>query len=218
MKKIEQIAVLGLGRFGMACIKDLSKYDCDVLAIDESESLVEDAVPYVTRAVQINATDSESLKELGLSNFDVAIIGIGEDIESSLMIALTLKEIGIKKIIAKARDERHAKLLEMIGVNKIVQPETDSALRLVNSLTTEYIKEKVELGKEYSLIEIDTPKEWIGNTFSNLALRQKYAMNVVCVKRNEEVLFPTPNTALEAGDTLLIMASKKAMELIDRLF
>jgi len=218
MKKVEQIVILGLGRFGMACVKYLSKYDCDVLAIDEDEALVEEAVDYATRAVQVNATDTEILNELGISNFDIAIIGIGEDIEASLMIALTLKELGVKKIIAKARNEKHAKLLEMIGVEKIVQPEIDSAFRLINSITTKYIKEKVELGKDYSLVEIETPNEWQGNSFSNLALRQKYSINVVCVRRNEEVIFPVPSTILENGDTLLIMASKKTMELLDKLF
>ena len=97
-RDLEQIVVIGLGKFGMSIAKLLSKYDCDVLAIDDSEVLIEEAVPYVTRAINLNALDSEALKAVGIQNFDIAIVGIGDNIESSLMIALTLKEMGIPEI------------------------------------------------------------------------------------------------------------------------
>ena len=215
---LKQITIIGLGKFGMSVAKLLSKYDYDVLAIDESDSLIEEVVPYVTRAIKLNALDSEALKSVGIKNFDIAIIGIGDNIESSLMIALTLKELEIPNIIAKARDEKHAKLLEMIGANKIVQPEIDSAVRLVNTLTTTYIKDEMELSKEYSLIEIETPKIWVGKSFSELALRQKHSINVVCVKRNNNVIFPTANYKLEENDLLLVMASNKDLVILDSLY
>lgn len=217
-RDLEQIVVIGLGKFGMSIAKLLSKYDCDVLAIDDSEVLIEEAVPYVTRAINLNALDSEALKAVGIQNFDIAIVGIGDNIESSLMIALTLKEMGIPNIIAKARDEKHAKLLEMIGVNKIVQPEIDSAIRLVNTLTTKYVKEKMELSKDYSMVEVVTPRLWVGKTFSELALRQKHSINVVCVKRDGEVIFPTASYKLEEKDSLLVMASNKELEVLDSLY
>ena len=215
---LKQITIIGLGKFGMSVAKLLSKYDYDVLAMDESDSLIEEVVPYVTRAIKLNALDSEALKSVGIKNFDIAIIGIGDNIESSLMIALTLKELEIPNIIAKARDEKHAKLLEMIGANKIVQPEIDSAVRLVNTLTTTYIKDKMELSKEYSLIEIETPKIWVGKSFSELALRQKHIINVLCVKRNNNVIFPTANYKLEENDLLLVMASNKDLVILDSLY
>lgn len=215
---LKQIVIIGLGKFGMSVAKLLSKYDYDVLAIDDQESLIEEVVPFVTRAMQLNALDSEALKSAGIKNFDIAIIGIGDNIESSLMIALTLKELGIPNIIAKSRDEKHTKLLEMIGVNKIVQPEIDSAVRLVNTLTTTYIKDKMELSKDYSMIEIETPKIWVGKSFSELALRQKHSINVVCVKRNSEVIFPTANYELDENDLLLVMASNKELGILDSLY
>lgn len=217
-KKLEQIAVIGLGKFGMAVAKLLSKYDCDVLAIDDSDSLIEEVIPYVTRAIKLNALDSEALKAVGIKNFDIAIVGIGDNIEASLIITLTLKELGIPKIIAKARDEKHSKLLEMIGVTKIVQPEIDSANRLVNTLTMKYVKEKMELSKDYSMVEIETPKIWIGKTFSELALRQKHSINVVCVKRGEEVIFPTASYKLEEKDSLMVMASNKELGILGTLY
>jgi trk system potassium uptake protein TrkA len=217
-KNIEQIAVIGLGRFGMQVVRQLEKYDCDVLAIDERESLVEEAVPYVTKAMQVNALDQDVLLAAGIKDFDTVIIGIGENLESSLMIALTLKDLGIPRIIAKAKDEKHVKLLEMIGVNQIVQPEIDSANKLVNSLTTTYIKDKLALSKDFSLIEINAPSAWVSKSFGELALRQKYSFNVVCVKRNDEVLFPTASTTVEENDTLMIMASDKNLESLNRLF
>lgn len=215
---LKQIVIIGLGKFGMSVAKLLSKYDYDVLAIDDSESLIEEVVPFVTRAIKLNALDSEALKSVGIKNFDIAIIGIGDNIESSLMIALTLKELAIPNIIAKSRDEKHTKLLEMIGVNKIVQPEIDSAIRLVNTLTTTYIKDKMELSKDYSMIEIETPKIWVGKSFSELALRQKHSINVVCVKRNSEVIFPTANYKLDENDLLLVMASNKELGILDSLY
>lgn len=217
-KELEQIVVIGLGKFGMSVAKLLSKYDCDVLAIDDSDSLIEEVIPYVTRAIKLNALDSEALKAVGIKNFDIAIVGIGDNIEASLIITLTLKELGIPKIIAKARDEKHSKLLEMIGVNKIVQPEIDSANRLVNILTMKYVKEKMELSKDYSMIEIETPKIWVGKTFSELALRQKHSINVVCVKRGEEVIFPTASYKLEENDSLMVMASNKELEILGSLY
>lgn len=217
-RELEQIAIIGLGKFGMSVAKLLSKYDCDVLAIDDSDVLMEEVIPYVTRAIKLNAIDSEALKAVGISNFDTAIVGIGDNIEASLMITLTLKELGIPTIIAKARDEKHAKLLEMIGVNKIVQPEIDSAIRLVNTLTAKYVKEKMELSKDYCMVEIEAPKIWIGKSFSELALRQKHSINVVCVKRNGDVTFPTASYKLEENDSLLVMASNKDLEILDSLY
>ena len=217
-KSIEQIAIIGLGKFGMTVAKQLSNYNCDVLAIDSDETLVEEAVPFVTKAIQINALESDALEACGLKGFDIAIIGIGDNIESSLMVALTLKDLGIPKIVAKARDEKHAKLLEMIGVNKIVQPEIDSANKLVGSLTTSYVKDKLELGKDFSMLEIEAPKDWISKNFGELALRQKYSFNVVCVKRGEEVVFPTANTVVQEGDTLVILAHNESLEALEKLY
>ena len=106
----------------------------------------------------------------------------------------------------------------MIGVDKIVQPEIDSAVRLVNTLSTKYVKEKMELSKDYSMVEVETPKIWVGKTFSELALRQKHSINVVCVKRNGEVEFPTANYMLQENDSLMVMASNKELEILDSLY
>ena len=218
MKDLKQIAVIGLGRFGMQVVKDLKNYDCDVLAIDESEALVDEAAQYATKAIQVNAMEKDVLLATGIQNFDTAIIGIGENLESSLTIALVLKDIWIPRIIAKAKDDKHTKLLEMIGVTKIIQPEIDSANKLVNSLTTTYIKDKLELSKDFSMVEIEAPKEWISKSFGELALRQKYSFNVVCVKRNGEVVFPTASTEVEENDSLMIMSSNKNLDSLARLF
>ena len=217
-KEIEQIAIIGLGKFGMTVAKQLSKYNCEVLAIDSDESLIEEVVPFVTKAVQINALEADALEACGIVGFDIAIIGIGDNIESSLMIALSLKELKIPKIIAKARDEKHAKLLEMIGVDRIVQPEIDSALKLVNGITSSYIIEKMELGRGFSMLEIQAPKDWISKNFGDLALRQKFSFNVVCVKRGGEVVFPTASTEVQEGDTLMIMAQNESLEALEKLY
>ena len=217
-REIEQIAIIGLGKFGMTIAKQLSDFNCDVLAIDSDENLVEEAVPFVTKAVQINALEADALEACGIKGFDIAIIGIGDNIESSLMVALSLKDLGIPKIVAKARDEKHAKLLEMIGVTRIVQPEIDSAIKLVSNITTKYVVDKFELGKDFSMLEIEAPKDWISKNFGDLALRQKFSFNVVCVKRGDEVVFPTATTVVNEGDTLMIMAHNENLKALDKLY
>ena len=181
-KEKEQILIIGLGKFGMNVAKELSQYDVEVMAIDESSELVDEASKYVTHAARVDAEDIEALRKLGIREFDVAIIGIGDNIESSLMIALTLKELNIPYIIAKSRDKKHTSLLNMIGVDKVIQPEKDAGVRIAKSLMHKSIIERVEFGKEYSVVEIETPKDWIGAALNRLNVRAKYGINIVCEK------------------------------------
>ncbi len=209
----KQILIVGLGKFGMNVAKALSKYDCEVLAVDEASELVDEVAPYVTYAAKLDAVDIGSLKKLGVSNFDIAVIGIGDNLEASIMIALTLKELKMPYIIAKSRDDIHTRLLTMIGVDKVIQPEQDMGIRIAKSIMHKSIIERIEFGKEYSVIEIKTPKEWVGNTLSKLNIRPKYNINIVCVeKENGKVIIPSANYEIEENDNLMIISPNKELE------
>lgn len=212
-KEKKQILIIGLGKFGMNIAKELSKYDCEILAVDESGDLVDEVAGYVTHAARVDAGDINALRKLGIHTFDVAIIGIGDNLESSIMIALSLKELEVPYIIAKSRDEKHTRLLNMIGVDKIVEPEKDAGVRIAKSIMHKSIIERVEFGKEYSIIEIETPAEWVGNTLNRLNIRPKYNINVVCVeKENGKVIIPMPDYQIEEKDTLMLISPNKELE------
>ena len=203
-KDKEQILVIGLGRFGMSVALALEPYDCEVMAIDTSAELVDEVSKHVTHAAKVDAMDLDSLKKLGASNFDVAIIAIGDDLEASIMIALTLKEL---------RDEKHTKLLNMIGVDKVVQPEREAGIRIAKNIMHKSVIERVEFGKEYSVLEIETPKEWIGQSLNRLNVRPKYNINIVCIeKEGGKVIIPTADYAIEEKDNLMVISPNKELE------
>lgn len=212
-KEREQILIIGLGKFGMSIAKTLSEYDCDVMAIDESAELVDKVSEYVTHSARVDAGDVEALKELGVSNFDTAIIGVGGDLESSIMIALTLKELNIPYIIAKSRDDVHTKLLTMIGVDKVVQPERDIGDRVAKTLMHKNLIEQMKVGKEYSIVEIESPKEWIGSRLNQLNVRPKYNINILCIEKSDNrIIMPLADYKIEDGDNLMIIVPNKELE------
>ena len=137
MKK--QFVVFGLGRFGSSVATSLTQTGNDVLCVDTSEHLVDDIAPYVTHAVQADATDEKALKAIGTSNFDVAVVAIGGDIQASILITLLCKELGVKYVLVKAQSEIHAKVLEKIGADKIVFPERDMGIKVAHNLASENI-------------------------------------------------------------------------------
>ncbi|MBQ9314430.1 MAG: TrkA family potassium uptake protein [Clostridia bacterium] len=212
-RETQQILIIGLGRFGMSLAHALSNYDCEVMAIDNNSELVDDVSEYVTHAAKVDATDLNALKELGVTNFDIAIIGIGDNLEASIMIALTLKELNVPYIVAKSRDDIHAKLLTMIGVDKVVQPEKDIGTRLAKTLMHKNVIERMEVGKEYSIAEVETPREWIGSRLNQLNIRPKYNINVLCVeKKDKKILIPSADYAIEEGDNIMLIAPNKELE------
>ncbi len=209
----EQILIIGLGKFGMSVARTLADYDCEVMAIDKSQELVDKVAEYVTYSAKVDASDVEALKALGVKNFDVAIIGIGDDLESSIMIALTLKELNMPYIVAKSRDDIHAKLLTMIGVNKVVQPERDIGVRLATTLMHKNVIERMEVGKEFSIVEIETPKEWIGSRLNQLTIRPKHNINILCVEKiDKKIIIPNAEYLIEQGDNLMLIAPNKELE------
>lgn len=214
MSRRKQILVIGLGIFGMNALKELSKYECDVLALDERASLVDEASEYVQNVAKVNAMDRESLEQLDIKDFDVAIVGIGHDFEASTMICLLLKELGIPYIIAKSRDENHTKILKMLGVDKIIEPEKDMGIKIAKKIVYPNVIQSMELDSNHSIVDVFAPDKWIGKKIVDLNIRAKYNINLICIeKENQNIkVLPTADYVIQKEDKLTLIATNEDLK------
>ncbi|MGG5462510.1 potassium channel family protein [Clostridium sp. B9] len=204
----KQFVIIGLGRFGSSVAKTLYALGHDVLAIDSNEDLVQEISDSVTHAVQMDATDENALRTLGLRNFDVAVVTIGANIQASVMATLLVKEMGIKYIIAKGNSDLHAKVLYKIGADRVILPEKDMGVRVAHNLVSSSILDYIELSPDYSIIEIESPKEWHGKNMKELSLRSRYGINVMAIKRHNEVnISPDADDIIEKDDIVVAIGS-----------
>jgi trk system potassium uptake protein len=187
---MKQYAVIGLGRFGSSVAITLAEKGQQVLAIDKNEDLVHDIMENVTKAVCLDAVDEKAARSIGLHNVDVAICGVGTDVESSILITLLLKDLGVPVVICKATGKAHKKVLEKVGAAKVILPEKDTGERLAETLVSlsETVLDRIGLGGGASIIEFVPPKEFVGKSLRELDIRSSYGVNVIAVKkRNEKV-------------------------------
>ena len=204
----KQFVVIGLGRFGTSVAKTLYSLGNDVLVIDKNEDLVQDISDSVTHAVQMDATDENALKTLGLRNFDVAVVTIGNNIQASIMVTLLVKELGVKYIIAKGNSDLHAKVLYKIGADRVILPEKDMGIRVAHNLVSTSILDYIELSPDYSIMEIEVLKEWYNKSLRELKLRSKYGINIMAIKREGEInLSPAADDLIEPKDVLVAIGS-----------
>ena len=214
--KAKQFLVFGLGRFGTSLARTLCEMGQEVLAIDSDETAVQDIAPHVTQAMQLDATDEEVLKTLGVNNFDAAIVSIGHDIQASILLCVLLKELGVPKVIAKAHDDLHAKVLRKIGADRVVFPERDMGARLARSILAPNVLDLMNLSDDYQIIEIRVPAKWIGNSLIGLNVRRRYGVNILAIHRQERfVISPAPDMLFESEDTLLVMGKKDDIEKLE---
>ena len=204
----KQFVIIGLGRFGSSIAKTLYSLGNDVLAIDKDEDIVQEIADSVTHAVQLDATDENALRSLGIRNFDVAVVTIGDNIQSSIMATLLVKELGVKYIIAKGHNDLHAKVLKKIGADRVVLPEKDMGIRVAHNLVSANILDYIELSDEYSVMEIQVLDDWTGKTLDALKLRRKYGINVMAIKKGDEVnLSPSADDVIEENDIIVAIGS-----------
>lgn len=206
----KQFVVIGMGRFGEAVAKALYNLNEDVLAIDEDESLVQDISDEVTHAVCMDATDEHALSTLGIRNFDVAIVSIGDNLQASIMITLILKEAGVKYIVAKGSNELHAKVLKKVGADRVVLPEKDMGIRVAHNLVSTNILDFVELSPDYAIIEINAPLEWHNKDILSINVRAKYGVNLIAIKKGDDInVSPVAKDVIKEGDILVIIGSSE---------
>ncbi len=200
----KQFVIIGLGRFGSSIAKTLYSLGSDVLAIDKDEDIVQEIADSVTHAVQLDATDENALKSLGISNFDVAVVTIGDDIQSSMMVTLLVKELGVKYIVAKGHNDLHAKVLYKIGADRVILPEKDMGVRVAHNLVSTNIVDYIELSEDYSVMEVQVLEEWSGKTLNELKLRSRYGINVIAIKRGAEInLSPSAGDIIKDADAIV---------------
>ena len=214
MKK--QFIVIGLGRFGYSVVKTLVDANADVLAIDMNEEKVDDVSEIATHAVAVDATDENALKALGIRNFDVAVVCVG-DMQSSVLITLICKELGVKYVLVKAKDELHAKVLFKIGADKIVFPERDTGIRVANNLLASNLIDFIEIFKNYGMLEISVPADWVGKSLLELNIRKNFNVSVIAIKHGEEInVNPSADDKLTKGDVIVVIGSDEDMNKIKK--
>ncbi|MBB6621852.1 potassium channel family protein [Clostridium gasigenes] len=212
----KQFVIIGLGRFGLSVAKTLYALGNDVLAIDMNEDLVQEISDNVTHAVQVDATDENALRSLGIRNFDVAIVTIGSNIQASVMVTLLVKELGVKYIIAKGHSDLHAKVLYKIGADRVVLPEKDMGVRVAHNLVSESILDYIELSPDYSIMEIRALDEWQGKNLNELRLRSEYGINVMAIKKGEEInISPSAEDKVESGDIIVAIGSAEELRKLE---
>lgn len=214
---MKSYVVIGCGRFGSSVAKGLFDLGNEVLAIDISEETINELSDHVTFAAQADIMDETVLKNLGLSNFDVAVIGIGSDLEASVMATLVAKELGVKKVIAKAQSGLHSKILKKIGADKVVYPEQDMGLKLAHNLAATNILDYIELSPEYSILELKAIKGWVGKTLADLSISSKYGLNVIAIKKDKKIrVSPLGSDIINADDTLVMIGNIDDIEKIEK--
>ncbi len=214
MSKKKQVIIIGLGIFGMSVLKELSKYDCDVMAVDERSTLVDEAAQYIQYVAKVNAMDKDNLIQLDIKNYDVAVVGIGNDFEASTMITLLLKELGVPYIIAKSRDATHTKFLKMLGVNRIIEPEKDMGIKIAKSIVFPNVIQSMDLDDEHSVVDVLAPHNWIGKKIVDLNIRAKYNINLICIeKENQNIkVLPTADYVIQENDKLTLIAPNEDLK------
>lgn len=214
---MKQFVVIGLGRFGTSIAKTLYNLGYDVLGIDSSEEIVQSMADSITHAVEADATDENTLKALGVRNFDVGIVSIGHDIQASILITLILKELGIKFVVAKAQSELHGKVLYKIGADRVVFPERDMGVRVAHNLVSSNILDYIELSPDFSIVEIAAIPEWFDKSLKDLDMRVKHGLNVMAIRRNEEVIVsPKADDIILEGDILVVVGQNKDIEKLEK--
>ena len=218
MKK-QTFAVIGLGRFGGSVCKTLADAGQEVLAIDKYESRVNDYKDIATQAVVADAQDEDVLRSLGIRNVEHVIVAIGEDIQASILVTLMVKEQGVKYVTAKAQNEYHAKVLEKLGVDRVVHPERDMGVRIGRSLTSKNMVDYLDLDANFKLAEIlITNPEFVGKSLAEMDFRDRYGLNVIALAHSrQEMVLPSAGDVLTENDSILVAGPTRAIDKFEEL-
>lgn len=217
-------AVIGLGRFGSAMATTLSELGHDVIGIDANAERVARLGDQVMQAVELDATDEKALKAAGIQDVDVAVISIGENIESSVLVAMLVKDLGVADIIAKAITPLHGRILQRLGVSRVIFPERDMAIRVAHSLVMPNVLDYIELSRDFSIIEVPSPATYVGKTLKELALRPKYGIQLIAIKRPSAALggevtmvAPSADERIAEGDVLSLLGPNDKLAALERV-
>ena len=214
--KKKQFLVIGLGRFGTSLAKALCEMGHEVLAVDRNADLVADVSPFVTQAIQANATDDEVFDSLDAGSYDAAIVAIASNVRDSILISVLCKEAGVPLVLAKAMDDLHAKVLAKVGVDKVIFPERDMGQRVARSLVMPRMLELMSLAGDSRVAETLLPEKWQNRTLEEINIRRNFGVTILAVRRGTEMLTSlSADFELMPGDTLLMLGTEAAIDAIE---
>ncbi|MCW3491180.1 potassium channel family protein [Dethiobacter alkaliphilus] len=216
--KVKQFAVIGIGRFGSSVATQLYDMGHDVLVIDSNEDKIEAIIDRVTHGVVADSTSEAALRSLGITNFDVVIVSIGQNIQASILTTLVIKEMGVNYIVAKARTSLHGKVLQKIGADRIIHPERDMGIRVANNLVATNVIDFIELSPDYSIVEIIAPDDMVDKSLRELDLRAKYGVNVLAIRGADKKInvSPAAHDQIKAGDLLIVVGENEKIQNLSR--
>ena len=199
------VLIIGVGKFGSHIAKRMEELRCEVMAVDTNEERINEIMPYVTNAVIGDGTNEEFLRSLGIGNFDVCIVALGGLFQCSLEATSLLKELGAKQVISRATNDVQMKFLLRNGADEVVYPEKQMALRIATKYASESILDFIQLDSQYSIYEMKVPKEWALKTLAQIDIRKKFRLNILTIKRNDEVFIPSSDTVLMNDDVAFMI-------------
>lgn len=212
MKK-NQFVIVGLGRFGSSLGRELIALGNEVLGIDKDEEAVQEMSGVLTFAVSADSTDEETLRSLGVRNFDCGVIAIGDDIQASILTTILLKDLGVKKVVAKAMSELHGRVLEKIGVDRVVYPERDMGIRVAHQLVSPNLLDYIELSKDYTIAELAVPKCLNGKSLHDLNPRARFGCSIVAINKPGGIIIaPTADDVLSERDVMVVIGTNDQIE------
>ena len=212
--------VIGIGNFGYYTAQHLYELGSEVMVIDSKKERIQSIKDQVSRAVVADATDREVLERLGVPDVDVAVVSVGDRLDTSILITLYLKEMGVKEVVVKAVTEDHGKILEKIGASSVIFPERDSGVRLANSLSSSNVIEHLPLSEGYSILEIAASAKLVGKTLKELRLRNRFGIQVIAIKElvpDRMHMPPDPDFVIKDSDMLIVVGQDESLESLKKL-
>lgn len=209
----KQIVVIGLGRFGSSLAHALMEQGHEVLGLDSDMKRVEEVAEFATQAAQVDATDEEALREMGVRNFDVGVVAIGDDIKSSILVTLLLKRLGVKTVICKAQDDLHGEILEKVGADRVVYPERETGVRLAHSLTSTSLVDYLEVMAGFGIAKMVVPQTFAGKELGQLDLKGNFGITTLILHRGTDLIVnPSRSEVLSRGDVLVLAGRDEKLE------
>lgn len=213
---MKQFAVIGLGRFGASLARSLADAGHDVLGVDSLEERIRPLANVLTHVVQADATDEEVLRSLGIRNFDCCVVTLSSNLQSSILVTLMVKELGVPLVVAKARDEQHGKVLQKIGADRIVYPERDMGVRLAHNLIAGNILDHIELSPDNSIAEVVVGERMAGKNLRQLDLRARFGLNILAIKQGSRIsVSPRADDVVQEGDILVVVGPNEGIRRLE---
>ena len=214
--KYKSFVVFGLGKFGQAVADKLLEIGAEVMVVDNDPVVIESYSRKATKAIIAELTDTEAIKALGIGNIECAIVSMGMNLEASLMCTMVAKETGVKWVVAKAGNERMGSVLEKVGADEVIYPESESGIRTARNLIASNFLEYFEVSPDVCLVEMKPKEKWVGKSLRELNLRKKYGINVVAVKDGVVNEYVDPDVPLQKDIPLIMLIHKKNLSKLDK--